>query len=754
MSKIRSLPLTSFHWGTYRVETDHRGVKAFYPFEEDRDPSFIVNGYLDTINSSKRIKTPMVREGWLDNDYKDSGFKRGKDNFIKVGWDTVEKLVVDSLKSAIKKGGNESIYAGSYGWASAGRFHHAQGHLKRFLNLIGGCSVSKNTYSLAAGEVIVPHVLGSAKYIYEATSWQSIIDNTELLVAFGGLPLKNSHIGQGGVGSHRTKEALHNARKAGVEFINISPLKNDISKNLESSWIKIVPSSDTALMLGLAYVLIVEKKHDVEFLKHYTVGFECFESYVLGKNDNVAKTPEWSEKICGVAAFTIIELAHKMAKKRTMISVAWALTRQDHGEQPFWLATVLASMLGQIGLPGGGVGFGYSATNTIGLERREVSFQPMPQGENPINSFIPVSRLTEMLENPNGVFQYNGKKYKYPKINLIWWAGGNPFHHHQDLNRLCAAWRKPDTIIVNEWCWNSLAKHADIVLPCTIPLERNDVMLSPRDPYVVKMCKVIEPPRECKDDFEIFKNISKHFEIEAAFTEGKDEDDWIKWIYDSSKKSASRSGIHFPEYSELVEKGWFRIAKPKIDKVMLEDFRMDPHRHPLNTPSGKIEIFSESIAKFNLSTCAGHPKWFEPLEWLGVAEPDDLHLISNQPKNKLHSQLYHGSVSQADLINGFEPVFINPADARWRGIIDGNVVKLSNQRGSCLASAVISDDVMERVVLLSTGAWFNPDCKTNVCLGGNPNVLCLDKGTSELAQGPTAHSCLVKLELFKDSLKV
>ena len=123
-----------------------------------------------------------------------------------------------------------------------------------------------------------------------------------------------------------------------------------------------------------------------------------------------------------------------------MISVAWALTRQDHGEQPFWAAIALAAMLGQIGLPGTGSGFGYSAMNNVGLKRRPIDYAAFPQGTNPVPDFIPVARVTEMLENPGGSFDYDGVSYEYPDVRIVWWAGGNPFHHHQDLNRMRRAW--------------------------------------------------------------------------------------------------------------------------------------------------------------------------------------------------------------------------------------------------------------------------------------------------------------------------
>ena len=183
---------------------------------------------------------------------------------------------------------------------------------------------------------------------------------------------------------------------------------------------------------------------------------------------------------------------------------------------------------------------------------------------------------------------------------------------------------------------------------------------------------------------------------------------------------------------------------------MFADFRADPIANPLATPSGKIEIFSQAIAGFDYDDCAPHPCWFEPPEWLG--SPDrgsQLHLLGNQPTARLHSQLDHGSISRDAKIAGHEPVKINRQDAAERAIENGDVVRLYNDRGSCLCGAIVSDEVMQGVLIVSTGAWFDPDPSGTSglsCHHGNPNVLTPDLGTSKLAQGPAAHSCLVEVE--------
>ncbi|MEM7067476.1 MAG: molybdopterin-dependent oxidoreductase [Pseudomonadota bacterium] len=756
--------LTATHWGVYRAQVENGKITEMKHFEEDPDPSPIGEGIVDCLDAPSRVTAPMVRESWLSDGPGSNPHLRGREAFVEVSWETVEELVANEIVRIRDNFGSNSIYAGSYGWASAGRFHHAQSQLKRFLNCTGGFTSSVFTYSFAAAEAMIPHVLGSYReFLNTTTSWGSIAEDGELIVAFGGIPLKNGQIDSSGVGTHRQREGILSAKEAGVEFVNISPLRGDMMNEVDAEWFAARPNTDVAIMLGIAHTLHEEGLHDRKFLDRYCVGYEQLEAYLTGENDGIAKDVHWAAEISEIPAETIRNLARRMANSRTMISVSWSLTRQDHGEQPFWMAITLAAMLGQIGKPGGGFGFGYSAVNSIGADYPLLSGGSLPMGKNPVPDFIPVSRVSEMLLNPGGKMSFNGQDLVFPDIHMVWWAGGNPFHHHQDLNRLVKAWEKPDTIIVNDWCWNPLAKHADIVLPCTTHVERNDVSLSQRDSYMIRMEKAVDAPAMVRNDYDIFRGIARWMNLEPAFSEGREADDWIRWIYDKTsvsdgktgdlastqvvKKDKNANALEIPGWEDFCNKGWHKFPVSKAPRVMLKRFVENPDTDPLATPSGKIEIFSDTVAGFGYDNCPGHPVWQEPYEWLGNSNCNELHLISNQPAKKLHSQLDHGSISMAGKINGREPVLMHPEDAAQRNVSDGDVVRLFNDRGACLAVATFSDGIRKGVIQMSTGAWWDPD-ETGMCRHGNPNALTRDEGTSMLGQGPTAHTCLVELERF------
>ncbi|MCY3877812.1 MAG: molybdopterin-dependent oxidoreductase [Rhodobacteraceae bacterium] len=752
LGELEKLPLNCNHWGTYRVEARDGRVQALWPFEHDGDPSAIGAGMVDALDHPLRITAPMVRRGWLESGPGGETELRGSDSFVEIGWDEAERLVASELDRIRTTHGNASIFAGSYGWASAGRFHHAQSQLKRFLNCIGGFTASVNTYSLAAGEVVMPYILGPFyKLLDETTSWKVIARHSETFVAFGGVPARNGQINAGGAMNHCQREGLEAAALNGVRFFNVSPLKADVETEPGAEWITPRPGTDVALMLGIAHTLLVEDLHDRLFLERCSIGFDHFQHYLTGGSDGVVKSADWAESISTVPADVIRNLARRMAGTRTMISVSWSLTRQDHGEQPFWAAVTLAAMLGQIGLPGGGIGFGYGAVNSVGDDFTIVPAASFPQGMNPVRSFIPVARISDMLMHPGREYEYDGKTRRYPDIRLVYWAGGNPFHHHQDLFRLKRAWTRPETVVTHDWVWNSLARHSDIILPCTTSLERNDIAIS-RSQFLIHTKKAVEPPAGCRNDFEIFRALARRMDVSERFTEGRGEAHWLAWMYEESRRRMRARGVELPDYAKFREQGWIRVPPPDCPRVFLDKFRRDPLENQLSTPSGKIEIHSGKVAGFGYRECPGHAVWQPPAEWLGdTGRAYPLHLISNQPSHKLHSQLDHGRVSRSAKVGGREPVRLHPGDAEPRGISEGDTVRIFNLRGSCLASAVVTESLMRGVIQMSTGAWFDPDESPNlgnVCRHGNPNALTLDKGTSPLAQGPVAHTCLVDIERF------
>lgn len=736
------------HWGAYTILVRDGEVVGIEAAPDDPNPSPLIHSVRKWADPSLRVLTPMVREGWLRNRSNDDRSRRGQDPFIAVSWEEAIGLVAGEINRVRNDFGNSSIFAGSYGWTSAGRFQHAATLLKRMLNLVGGFTNHVDTYSIAAGPVILRHVLGSDEACYgQGSTLDTVVEHTQTLVVFGSMAPRTAQNEAGSIAQHLLEEYLRALAHRKVRVILVSPVRDDLPDWLDAEWWPIRPNTDTALMIGLAGEILKTGKHDGDFLERCCSGSERFLAYLRGDFDGECKDAEWAARITGLEASLIGSLTDRLLSTRTMLNVSWSLQRAQHGEQPFWASLALAAMAGQLGLPGGGVGYGYGSTAGIGAPIGTGRSPGMSQLRNPIDSFIPVSRIVDMLLNPGKPFTYQGQTRRFPDARLVYWAGGNPFHHHQDINRLVEAWARPETIIVQDPVWTATAQRADIVLPACTSIERNDLAGNKRTDYIMAMRKAIEPIGQSQSDFEIFRSIAQRLGVGDQFDEGRDEMGWIRHLYDLSRKhAATELNFEMVDFETFWETGRARIPM-KESYTYLADYRDDPAAYPLKTESGRIVLGSETLARLDYADCAAHPSWIEPLEWLGKAGvSDELHLISNQPKGRLHSQIPQGAASLEEKIRGREKARMSPLDAKRRGIAAGDAVRLWNGRGACLASICLDEAVREGVIVLPTGSWFTP--LEGMDIAGNPNVLTMDIGTSAFGQGCAAYTCLVRVERY------
>jgi biotin/methionine sulfoxide reductase len=749
--------ITTTHWGSYRARVENGRLVGMDPVEWDRDPSPIGQSLPEGITAPARVLRPAVRRGFLEGGAA-SREGRGSEPFVEVEWDEAIALVAAHVDRVRKTHGNSSIFGGSYGWSSAGRFHHAQSQVHRFLNAFGGYTYVRDTYSNAAGRRILPYAIGELDTLRpKQTNWSVLAEHCELFVSFGGLPTRNAQVNPGGANDHAVPYWIDQLAQRGVEFVNVSPVRDDMGTVPSAQWLPLRPGSDTAVMLALCHTLIAEGLYDRAFVATHTVGFDRFSDYVLGRTDGQPKSCEWAAPLADVDAQALRTLARRMAARRTLVNIAWSLQRALQGEQPFFALVALTALLGQIGTPGGGIGLGYSAFNDIGNGRNGFSGPRLPQGRNPVPDFIPVARISDMLLNPGAPFEYDGKPYVYPDIRLIYWAGGNAFHHHQDINKLIRAWRRPEAIFVHEAYWTAQARFADVVLPATVMVERDDIGSASGDGFMTAMKRLVQPIGQARDDYDIFTAISARMGDEMAFTEGRDVMQWLKFLYEESFGRAESMGVSLPPFEEFWARGHLEYEWPARPQVLLEGFRADPAAHPLETPSGRIELFSERLHAYGYEECPGHPVWHPSDEFLGDARARQfpLHMITPQPATRLHSQYDHGKVSRDSKIQGREPMKMNPDDAAARGIRHHDVVRVFNDRGAILAGVVVTPDVRTGVVQLSTGAWYDPlepGLVGTLDKHGNPNVLTPDRPSSRLGQGCAAQSTLVQVERWNGTL--
>ena len=739
------------HWGAFTAVVEDGRLIGCEPFAADPDPSPMLDSIVPLVYSPQRIRKPAVRRSWLAKRENSDTSLRGKEPFVEVDWDVALDLVAEENRRVRDRYGADGLFAGSYGWSSAGRYHHARSQVRRFYFSGGGAVDQAGNYSWGAAQFFLPYVIGTFHPLTgKVTEWRSVADHCQLFIAFGGLALKNAQVASGGAGQHTLKVALETLKARGIPVINISPMRDDCPAFVDAEWIPIRPNTDVALMLALGFEIRRREADDRAFLERYCVGYEALSDYLDGRTDGTPKTPEWASAITGIPAERIARLAQQLIGVRSFITCSYSVQRAHRGEQPYWMMIALSAMLGQVGLPGGGFSFGHGSMNSVGNERIATPAPASPSVPNR-GSIIPVARIADMLLQPGQPYTFQGQTHTYPDIHLIHWAGGNPFHHHQQLNRLVEGWRKPDTVVVQDIVWTPAARMADIVLPVTTTLERNDIGGSSRDRYIFAMHQAIAPQHHARNDVDIFSELAERLGYGDDFTQGRSERDWLAMMYLECRERQGDAGEAWPDFEAFWHQGFVEIPMDDKPFVFFEAFRDDPEQHALKTPSGKIELFSETLAGYRYDDFGPHPEWRPPVEWLGadMAQKWPLHFISIQPSDRLHSQL--GSTPQvaANMTAGRETLYMHPEDAAARNIADGTQVEVHNARGRIYGGVKITDGVTPGVVIMSTGAWFDPGWEQKewdkVEKSGNANVLTLDIGTSSLTQGPNAMSCLVEV---------
>lgn len=757
--------ITGAHWGILKATIKDGKVVSSVNAIEGKTPNPLQSVTSDLIYTKSRIRYPMARKHYIMDPDNPRPELRGKDEWVRLDYDTAIKLIALELKKTRREKGPSGIYAGSYGWYSPGRMHNCRVLLWRFLGMTGGFVGSTGDYSTGASQVIMPHVTGTIEVYEQQTSWPLVLSDSKIVVIWGANPLSTLRLAWGITDSEGI-EYLKQLKDSGKRIIHIDPVFNETAQMLNAEWIAPIPNTDVALMLGIAHTMYKNNKYDKDFMENYTSGFDKFLDYLLGKSDKTPKDAKWASKITGVDESVINDLANSFFDNRTMLMSGWGMQRGHHGEQPHWMLVTLACMIGQIGLPGGGFGLSYHYSNG-GVPTAKA---PIPGGMNAGTSSggaawleqaskvnIPVARVADMLLNPGKTIDVNGKKVTYTDIDFVYWVGGNPIVHHQNTNNLLKAWRKPRTIVVHDPYWTPTARHADIVMPITTAYERNDIAVSGdySNLNIVPMKQLVQKEYESIDDYQVFADLAKEFGVYDKFSENKDEMQWIEEFYNTALKQAQTQNIPMPSFKEFWDANkplTFEVPYENTEFIRHKDFREDPILNPLGTPSGLIEIYSETIEKMKYEDCPAHPTWLDPVEWLGMKnKPAEFHMISAHPTDRLHSQLSNTSLRDKYAVNGREPIWINPKDASKKGIKDGDIVRVFNKRGQVLAGALLTDNIREGVVKLNEGAWYNPAQEGEIgalCKNGCPNVLTIDIPTSKLANGNISHTALVNIEKY------
>jgi len=676
--------------------------------------------YRKYIHHPDRLKYPQKRVG-----------AKGEGKFERISWDEALDTIIAALETVREKYGNKSIFLASSG-GYAGSLHSGARATAKLLARFGGFTTHYGDVSSEG-----PRWAASTQFGTPMTSHsRDDLLNSKLILMWGWDPARM-------IAGTNSMLYLIKAREKGAKIISIDPRYHDSAAVVADEWVPVYPGTDTAMMSAMAYVMVQEGLYDRDFLDKYSVGFDKYRNYVMGDEDGIPKSPQWAETICGVDAGTIIRLARQYATvKPAALIDSHGPARSTMGEQFTRGAFTLGTMTGNIGIPGGGVGSGFlmlpyvnhaTVPSISGLKN------PVEAGGPSLRGNIDLKLFLEKRIHTNKIFDaiIEGRKGGYPAdIKLAWFLANNFLNQLGNTHKGVEAMKKLDFCIVSELFLTPTARFADILLPVTSALERNDLTRPwPTGSYYPVINKTIEPLGECKSDIEIAAALAGKlgFNDFVSFSEVEQ----IKRFVENNPEFDS----HNMDYQKLKKEGVHHIKLPEPHvafKAQIED----PVNNPFPTPSGKIEIYSERIAQMNSPECPPIPKYISHRE--DVSDPlrkeFPLQLISPHPKNRVHSDFQH-----IDWLEEAEPhrAWINPIDAKARGIEEGDPIYVVNNRGKLVINALLTERIMPSVICIFEGAWFNID-EQGIDNGGCVNVLTDDGYTRGGAS--TLNTVLVQVQ--------
>jgi anaerobic dimethyl sulfoxide reductase subunit A len=644
-------------------------------------------GQIERTYHPDRLKYPMRRTG-----------PRGSGGYERITWDEALETVAHEMLRIRNTYGNAAILDASRTGSQS--MLHGRVAAQRFLHMFGGCTDLWSNMSAEAEVFSVRITYGERDYKSAGREPTDFV-NSKLILMWGWSP------GDGTFGTG-TMQYLKHAKKNGTRIICVDPRITMTSKQLADEHVFIRPSTDAAALIAMAYVIVSENLHDQAYCDRYVLGLDegqvpegaSYRSYLLGLSDGQPKTPEWAAAITGIPPETIRRLAIEFAStKPAAIQAGYAAGRTLYGEQFHRAAYALAAITGNVGISGGSSGVSNGATGRAGIKS-------LPIGKNPIDAKVASPLLADLLAR--------GKAGGYPAdIRMIYSSGGDLFNQCPNTGKMAASLDKVEFIVAQDHFLTPTARLADIVLPATTFWERNDVHTpwAGAGHYAIYMRQAIEPMYECRNDIDIFDELSRRVGINGY--NDKSEAQWLKEF----------TADVVDDFETFTEQGVARFPVPQDAVAFARQIR-DPDKHKFSTPSGKIEVYSTVLAEnpnpYGLGVIPPIPTWFAP--------DDDVQrfpLSLCTPKSRARTHSIHGNQPHLARIDR-DTVWINPNDAAARSILDGQRVRVFNDIGATILPAQVTDRIAPGVVSIKEGAWYTPGTD-GTDRQGCANVLTTDR---------------------------
>lgn len=722
------------------------------------------------LNSPDRLLYPMKRVG-----------KRGEGKFEQVSWDEAISTIADKLKYTIDSYGNDAIF-NSYG---SGCNTVMGNPSNRLLNCLGGKLGYNYDYSTHMSSASMPYMYGSSDFLDEdgnhttlgkpataytpyddinASSLSEAEEHSDFVVMFGNSPAETRMGGSNIVWDYAR---MHDAVvDRGGKVVNIDPRMNETASGHPDEWLPIRPGTDAALASAIAYEWISNGQVNKEFLDKYAVGYDddtmpesakgqnkSYKDYIMGTGyDMVAKTPEWAAPITQIPADTIRQLAADIAAaKAPFIVQGWGSQRHSNGEDTTRAICMLPVLLGQLGLPGTNTGQREAEPSTY-----LVGGLPGLAKSSTVKAAIPVYEWLNAVDHGHEMTATNagvtGVEKLSNDIKFIWSYAGNCLtNQHGDINHtheILSDESKCEFIVVWDTVMTDTAKYADILLPDAMRSEQLSMKTQGYSEWYTGVCvgkPAQEAPGECRCSYDVCAEIADRFGKKDEFTEGRTHDEWVKYLYEQGREDHPE----MPTWDEMLEQGVYKV---KLDPVIgLKDFRGDPEGHPLATPSGKIEIYSEQLATIAETWELEEDEHIYPIPvfqpgfqgYGSVTEEYPLYCCGFHHKSRTHSS--YGFIPELEQV-ARQQLWINPADAAPRGIANGDTLAVKSPAGEIRIEAKVTPRVIPGTVMIPQGAWHKADMSGDkVDEGGCVNTLTTYKPTPLAKGNGPAHSMIVQV---------
>jgi len=785
--------------------------KQFNPWKFERNgktleplmkslPSPFTLAYKKRAYSPNRIKYPLKRVDWDPNGERNPQ-NRGKSKFQRISWDEAAEIIASEIKRIHKEYGPLAILVQGDGHGECKFIHAAHGCPTLLLDKMGGFTQQvRNPDSWEGWYWGAKHVWGPGLIGMMSPADNIVKDmseNCDMVLFWGGDPETTPW----GFRGQFASRLCYFWSEIGIKQVYICPDLNYGATVHADKWIPILPNTDAALQLAIAYVWMTEGTYDKDYVATHTVGFDKVKAYVMGEEDGISKTPEWASKKCGVPEWTIKALAREFASRTTSIAhyFGGGMIRGPYSHEPARLEVILLGMqgLGKPGVHQSQIAYEGMPRNIIGGKGHMGMFQNLtksPAAERLLKphkttpnawgkQLIPKTLVDKAITNPPVIFWGTGAietsvedqfmKYTYPipkekggtEIHMIWtdtpcrttcWNCGND---------TIEAVRNPKIeciVAQHPWLEND-ALFSDIILPANTTLEVEDIMPCIRQgdhfQSVLLMRQAIEPIGESKSDYEAVCEVAKKLGKYEEVTDGKTVEELVKAVFDGMGFN------NFISWEEFQEKGYYVIPVApdwEKDPAGFIKFYEDPEANPLPTPSGKLEFYSERLAKHfpDDKERPPVPHWIEKSKMHDErlsserAQVYPLLVMSNHGRWRVHAQCDDISWTREAptcKVQGpdgymYEPLWIHPSDAAKRGIKSGDIVKVYNERGAVLGGAIVWERIMPGVVSMDHGARVDSIISGKLDRGGAINLITPDGITSKNCAGLATSGFLVEVE--------